>query len=322
MKFGWKEFIAPGLVALLPLLVTSPYYQHVIIIALIWVVIGSSWNLLAGFTGQVSFGHAIFFGTGAYTAGMLNMHFGLSPWWGMLLGGPVALVVGLIIGWICFRLRGPYFALATIAMGEIFHLLAKFFNGLTGGMEGILIIQSWRSKLPYYYIALGLALACVLFIKFIMRTKWGYYFISVREDQDAAESMGISAWKYKSVSLAVSSFFTGLAGALFMNYMGFIDPEVVFSLHFISIMAILVGIIGGVGTVWGPAVGAFIMVGIQELFRSAIFGLAPTWVSEAHALVFGVLVILVILFMANGVVGDWDKVRRIFSRNRAANGGN
>lgn len=317
-KLTWKTFIAPLLLLVLPLFVHSDYYRHIIIIALMWVVIGSSWNLLSGFTGQVSFGHAAFFGTGAYTAGLLNMHLGLSPWWGMLFAGPMALLVGMFIGWVCFRLRGPYFALGTIAMGEIFHLLAKYFHGFTGGMEGVLTMPTFKSKLPYYLMALGLAALCVFTIRYVMRSKLGYYFIAIREDQDAAESMGISAYRYKSISLGISSFFTGLAGAFYMNYMGFIDPEVVFSLHYISIMAILVGIIGGVGTIWGPAVGAFIMVAVQETFRSSIFGLAPTWISEAHALVFGLLVMFVILFMANGVVGDWNKISRLWAGKKTA----
>ncbi|MGQ9485020.1 MAG: branched-chain amino acid ABC transporter permease [Desulfosoma sp.] len=303
---------------LFPLIVRSDYYQHVIILALIWVVIGSSWNLLAGFTGQVSFGHAIFFGLGAYTAGLCATKLGISAWWGMAFGGPVASLLGFVIGWICFRLRGPYFALATIAVGEIFRLLAVVWRSFTGGMQGILLMQTFRSKLPYYYLALFIALGCIWAIHAVMRSKWGYYFIAIREDQDAAESMGVNAFRYKSLSLIISSFFTGLAGAFYMNYMAFIDPEVVFSLHHISIMAILVGIIGGVGTLWGPPLGAFIMVLLQETFRSSFFGLAPRWVSELHVLVFGLLVIFVILFMANGIVGDWNKIRRLWSSKAAS----
>jgi len=147
-------------------------------------------------------------------------------------------------------------------------------------------------------------------IRIIMKSKWGYYFVSIREDEDAAASLGINTTLYKNVSLLVSSFFTGMAGAFYMNYMAFIDPEVVFSLHYISIMAILVGIVGGVATIWGPAVGAFVMVGLQETFRSSFFGLAPKWISQAHALVFGLLVIFVIMFLANGIVGDWPKIKR------------
>lgn len=309
-----KKYALPLLIvillALFPLIVRSSYYQHLMIIALMWVVIGSSWNLLAGYTGQVSFGHAIFFGVGAYTAGILVMQFGISAWWGMALGGLVAMTVALFVGWVCFRLRGPYFALATLAGGEIIRLVAVNWESFTGGMVGILIIQTYKSKLPYYYTILASAGVCMWLVHRIMKSKWGYYFVSIREDQDAAEALGINTLLYKNLSLLVSAFFTGTAGAFYMNYMAFIDPQVVFSLHYISIMAILVAIVGGVATLWGPAVGAFIMVGIQEMFRSAFFGLAPDWISQAHALVFGLLVIFVILFLTNGVVGDWPKIKR------------
>jgi branched-chain amino acid transport system permease protein len=300
-----------------PLVVRSDYYQHVVIMALMWLLIGSSWNLLAGYTGQVSFGHAIFFGIGAYTAGIFATKLGISAWWGMIGGGLTAMLVGLFVGWVCFRLRGPYFALATLAGGEIFRLIATNWESLTEGMVGILLIQTFRSKLPYYYIAFGLSVLCIYSIHLVMKSKLGYYFVSIREDQDAAESLGINTTLYKNIALLISSFFTGIAGAFYMNYMAFIDPHVVFSLHYISIMAILVGIVGGVATIMGPAVGAFIMVGLQETFRSAFFGLAPRWTSEAHALVFGLLVIFVIMFLANGVVGDWSKIRRKVFRMKA-----
>lgn len=319
MKKNILAFVILGIIfSIFPFVIRSDYYQHLVIIALMWVVIGSSWNLLAGYTGQVSFGHAMFFGVGAYTAGILAAKLGISPWWGMMFGGLVSMLIGLFVGWVCFRLRGPYFALATLAGGEIFRLIATNWESLTDGMVGILIIQTFRSKVPYYYIALALAFFCIYAIHLIMKSKWGYYFVSIREDQDAAESLGINTTLYKNVSLLVSSFFTGMAGAFYMNYMAFIDPQVVFSLHYISIMAILVGIVGGVATIMGPAVGAFVMVGVQETFRSAFFGIAPKWISQAHALVFGLLVIFVIMFLANGIVGDWQKIKRNVFRIRAS----
>jgi len=317
MRKGNVAFIILGVIFLLfPLVIHSDYYQHLVIIALMWVVIGSSWNLLAGYTGLVSFGHAIFFGTGAYTAGVFVTKLGISAWWGMMFGGIASMVIGLAVGWICLRLRGPYFALATLAGGEIFRLIAINWEGLTQGMVGILIIQTFKSKIPYYYIALALAFLCIYVIYCLMKTKWGYYFLSIREDQDAAESLGINTTLYKNVSLLISAFFTGMAGAFYMNYMAFIDPDVVYSLHYISIMAILVGIVGGAATIFGPAVGAFVMVGVQEIFRSAFFGAAPKWISQAHALVFGLLVIFVIMFLANGIVGDWSKIKRTVFRIR------
>jgi len=301
---------------LFPLVIRSDYYLHLLIIALMWVVIGSSWNLLAGYTGLVSFGHAIFFGTGAYTAGLFATKLGISAWWGMMFGGIVSMAIGVIVGSICLRLRGPYFALATLAGGEIFRLLAINWEGLTEGMVGILIMQTFKSKAPYYYIALILAILCVYVSHLLMKTKWGYYLVSIREDQDAAESLGINTTLYKNVSLLISAFFTGTAGAFYMNYMAFIDPEVVFSLHYISIMAILVAIVGGVATILGPAFGAFAMVGVQEVFRSALFGAGPKWISQAHVLVFGLLVIFVIMFLARGIVGDWSKIKRSVFRIR------
>lgn len=303
-----KILVFALLLILIPIAVKSDYYRHIFILTFIWVIIGSAWNLISGYAGQVSFGHAIFFGTGAYTAGLCVTKLHISAWWGMLFAGPVAMIVGFIIGWVCFRLRGPYFALATIAFGEIFLQVAKVWVSLTEGMRGILIIQSFRSKIPYYYIGLGLAILCVAVIWKVVHSKWGYYFVAIREDQDAAEAIGVSSFRYKTVALLISSFFTGLAGAFYMNYMAFIDPQVVFSLHYISIMAILVSIIGGVGTIWGPPLGAFIMVWLQETFRSSMFGIAPKWISEAHVLAFGILVIVVIRYLPNGIVGDWNRI--------------
>lgn len=311
---GLKALIVLLVAVVLPLIIKQDYYIHLLILVLMWVIIGSCWNLLAGYTGQVSFGQAAFFGIGAYTAGIFHTKLALSAWWGMALGGWSAVILGLIIGYLCFRLRGPYFALATLATGEILRLIANNWVDFTEGMVGILIMQTFSSKLPYYYLVLGLAALCLGVIYLVMNSKLGFYFVSIREDQDAAESLGINTTLYKNISLLISSFFTGTVGAFYLNYMGFIDPSVVFALHDISIQAILVGIIGGVGTLWGPAIGALVMVGIQELFRTAIFGLAPKWVSQGHAMAFGLLVVLTILFMSNGIVGDWSKIKRIFIR--------
>ncbi len=316
-----------ALLLVFPLIVRNDYYQHLMILVLMWVVIGSGWNIIAGYTGQVSFGDAAFFGTGAYAAGLFAHKLGMSAWWGMAFGGFAAMVVAFPFGWICFRLRGAYFALASLALNEVCRHIATIWESLTEGMVGILVIQTFVSKIPYYYIALALAVISVLTIQMVMSSKWGYYFVSIREDQDAAESLGIDTHFYKMISLNIAAFLTGMAGSLFMNYMGFIDPEVVFSLHDISIMAILVGIVGGVGTIYGPVVGAFIMVAVHEFFRTGFLGFFKAlasltgsefvnvfakYVMQAHVLGFGILVVLVILLLPNGVVGDWRKITRFF----------
>jgi branched-chain amino acid transport system permease protein len=334
---GMRRYLYPLLLvaafAAFPLVVQDNYYQHLMVLFLMWVVIGSAWNMIAGYTGQVSFGDAAFFGSGAYAAGLLHHHLQISAWWGMAIGGIVAVAVGLPFGWICFRMRGAYFALASLALNEVLRHGATIAEGFTGGMVGILIMPSFVSKVPYYYIALLLAVGSMAAVRMIVHSKLGYYFVSIREDQDAAESLGIDTHFYKMISLAIAAFLTGIAGSLYMNYMGFIDPEVVFSLHDISIMAILVGIVGGVGTVYGPAVGAFLMVTVQEFFRSGFFGFFA-WAAErtgsssllafselvkkAHVLGFGILVVVVILVLPNGVVGDWEKIRRSLFRVDAA----
>ena len=313
MKKDGKGWLIPALIVaafcLFPLVVRHDYYIHIGILVLMWVILGTAWNLLGGYTGQVSFGHAAFFGVGAYTAGLLALKLGISAWWGMVFGGMMAALFGLPLGLICFRLRGPYFALAMLALAEVMRLIATNAVGLTNGMVGILLMPSFVSKLPYYYIALVLALASIATVAKVMHSKWGYYFVSIREDQDAAESLGISSLKYKMYSMSISAFFTGMAGAFYINYMGFIDPAVVFSLPHISIMVILVAIMGGVATIWGPALGALIMVVLSEIFRTS-FG-------TAHVLSFGILVILVIIFLPNGLVGDWVKIKRVFRLRRA-----
>jgi len=320
-KFGPITLLI--ILILFPLVIQNSYYQHLMILVLMWVVIGTGWNVIAGYTGQVSFGDAAFFGTGAYTAGLLSTKLGLSAWWGMAFGGIMAMAIAFPFGWICFRLRGAYFALASLALNEVMRHIGTVWESLTDGMIGILIMPSFVSKIPYYYIALTLAVVSVITVQIVMKSKWGYYFLSIREDQDAAESLGIDTHHYKMLSLNIAAFLTGMAGALFMNYMGFIDPEVVFSLHDISIMAILVGIVGGVGTVFGPVVGAFVMVAVHEFFRTGFFGffkglaaltgsdfllVVAKYIGHAHVLGFGVLVVLVILLLPNGIVGDWAKI--------------
>lgn len=284
-----------GLAFLAPLFLKDSYFRHVLIMVFMWIVLGVAWNLLAGYTGQVSFGHASFFGIGAYAAGLLFTHLKLSTWWGMPVGGVVAVIFAVPMGLVCFRLRGPYFALSMLALAEVLRLVATNWVDFTNGMVGILLIPTFKSKIPYYYIIGGIAFLSVVIVAIIAGSKLGYWFLAIREDQDAAESMGIPTTRYKLLSLCISAFFTGIAGSFYLNYMGFIDPSIVFSLPDISIMVILVAIIGGVGTIWGPALGAAVMVVLSEVVRNTI--------GEAHLLVMGILVVIIIVFMPQGVIG-------------------
>lgn len=298
--------------SVLPLLGLSSYVMHILIFVIMWAVIGMAWNLLGGYCGQVSFGHAAFFGIGAYTSGILYSKLGVSAWWGMPLSLLVVTASSLVIGYIFLRLRGPFFALGTLAMGVILRVTAENLTAFTEGDLGIMIRErTWVEKIWYYYIILIIAACTFYLIKKVVESKLGYYFVAIREDQDAAESLGINTTYYKTVALCLSAVITGLAGAFYTNYMGYIDPKVVFALHDISIVAIMVVMVGGVATYWGPLVGSVIMVVLAEVIRSI-----PK-LGTAHHTLFGILLIVIIIFLPNGIVGDYKKLKRFFGVRRA-----
>jgi branched-chain amino acid transport system permease protein len=304
--------IIAGLLALIPLLGLSSYWMHILILVIMWSVIGMAWNLLGGYCGQVSFGHAAFFGVGAYTAGILYNKLGISAWWGLPLSIFFVTIFALVIGYICLRLKGPFFALGTLAMGVILRVTAENLTGITEGDLGIMIRErTWIEKTWYFYVILIIALLSFFLVKKIIESKLGYYFVAIREDQDAAESLGINTTLYKTIALSLSAVITGLAGAFYTNYMGYIDPKIVFALHDISIVTIMVVMVGGVATYWGPFVGAIIMVFLAEIIRTI-----PK-LGAAHHTFFGILLIVIIIFLPNGVVGDWPKLKRFFRGGRA-----
>jgi branched-chain amino acid transport system permease protein len=300
-----------GALLLVPVATQNPYLLHLAILSLLWVILGQSWNLLGGYTGQVSFGHAAFFGVGAYAAGIL-VKSGWTPaavWWGLPLGGIAAAVVAALIGWICLRLRGAYFALSVLALSEVLRLVAVNWRQLTNGAEGILLIPAFTEKVYYYYIVLAIAVLNFLVILWVMRSRPGYYFLAIREDQDCAESLGIDTTRYKLLSVLLSAFFTGVAGGFYLNYMGFIDPGIVFSVADVSIMMILVTMLGGAATRWGPAVGAVVFVLVSEAFR--------VWVKSGHLIFFGLLMVVIIVFFPSGIVGTFLEAQARRGRARA-----
>lgn len=332
-----------GALLMLPLFVESTYILHMLIMVFISVIAGSSWNILAGYAGQYSVGHAAYFGIGAYTTMALLQFKHITPWWGIWLGAMVALVAALIIGSICFRLRGPYFVLASIAMTEILRVCALNLKDITNGAEGILVteipplvvggreITDWSSKVPFYYVGLLFAIVIIVVSWLVRRSKLGYYFQAIREDQDAAHSLGINPTLYKNIALAISAIFTSLAGSLYAVYVGFIDPSTVLGLD-LSVQIVMTGIIGGIGTIAGPVIGAALLVPLSEALRSnaitdalikgglvsadsRIGAFLKENLAHAHVLIYGILVVIVILFMPEGVVGFF---RRVSSRRRKA----
>jgi branched-chain amino acid transport system permease protein len=338
------------LLALFPRLVESPYALHLMVTFFLAVVMGEAWNLIGGYGGQYSVGHAAYFGIGAYTVLILLQSRGIAPWWGLVPALGLSVVVAALVGSITFRLRGPYFVLASIAVAEIFRLAALNWKDLTNGAEGILlsdvppleiagtVITRFDSKVPYYYMGLGLVVLVVLVTVWFQASKVGYYLQAIREDQDAANSLGIPLTLYKNVALMISAFFTAWAGALYGLYVGFIDPQTAGGLD-ISVQIVLTAIIGGIGTILGPVVGAALLVALSEALRSNVLTdvLVSAGVvdpdsklgmflkdnlSHAHMLIYGVLVALVILYMPDGVLGAIkNAARKRRSRAVAAAGG-
>lgn len=333
--------IVVALLFLFPRFVESTYALHIMILIFISIVMGSSWNILGGYTGQYSVGHAAYFGVGAYTTMILMQFRQIPPWYGVWAGMAAATVVALIIGSICFRLRGPYFVLASIAVAEIFRVSALNLKDITNGAEGILtteipplkfgdtVITDFVSKVPFYYTGLVFVLLIILVTWLVRHSKLGYFFQAIREDQDAAHSLGINLTVYKNAALVISAVFTSLSGSLYALYVGFIDPTTVLALD-LSVQIVLICIIGGIGTIMGPVIGALVLVPLSEALRSNLIGgslissglvsadsafgsFLTENLSHAHVLIYGILVVVVILFMPEGILGFF---RQIAARKR------
>jgi branched-chain amino acid transport system permease protein len=293
-------------VLILPLVVKSSFAIDIFIRILLFSFIGVAWNLMGGYAKQLSLGHAAYFGLGAYTSTILQIDFGISPWIGMVAGGVVAMLASLPIGWLCFRLRGPYFTIATIATAQALMLIFLKFRDFAWGAEGTTIpnlgnaplMMQFEAKSAYYYIALGL-LAIGLVITWLIEKSWmGYYLVAIGEDEDAAEAIGVNAPSMKRNIYMISAFLTALAGTFYIQYIYFIDPPTAFNFN-ISIEAALVAIVGGIGTLWGPVIGTILLETASTLLQSwlgsSIGGLQLT--------VYALILMAVILWRPTGLMG-------------------
>jgi len=294
-----KITLLSGIVALailiaIPFFGPSKYVMHILILVLLNMLLGQSWNLLGGFTGQISFGHAAMYGIGAYTSTLLYLKLGLSPWIGMFLGGLLAAFYATLLGTITFRLRGPYFALSTLATAEVIRLIAQNWDTFTGGDDGLSIHFEIAPRVVEYFIILGIVIATVLVMHAISISRMGYYLSAIREDEDASRAIGIDATKFKVLTLTISAFFTGIGGSFFASYQLYFNPHVVLTVH-TSMQMIFISIVGGMGTIIGPIIGAILLVPIAEIFRVV----SPT----ANLLIYGLVIVVVMRFMPEGLVG-------------------
>ena len=316
--------LAAVLIAL-PLVVTSSFAIDIFIRVLLFSFIGVAWNLMGGYAKQLSLGHAAYFGLGAYTSTILQIDFGISPWIGMVAGGVVAMLASLPIGALCFRLRGPYFTIATIATAQVLMLIFLKFRDLAWGAEGTTIpnlgnaplMMQFDAKAAYYYIALGLLTLGLVITYRIERSWMGYYLVAIGEDEDAAEAVGVNAPRIKRNIYLLSAFLTALAGTFYTQYIYFIDPNTAFSFN-VSVEAALVSIVGGIGTLWGPVIGTVLLEATSALLQSWL----GSSLGGVQLTVYSLILMAVILWRPTGLIGVMTEAyqrvaQRIARRNLA-----
>jgi branched-chain amino acid transport system permease protein len=298
------------------------HHMHVIIQILLFAYLSLCWNILGGFAGQLSFGHALFMAAGAYTSTLLLLHAGISPWIGMIAGGVIAAALGLFIGYLSFRygIKGTYFALVTLAFTEIARIVALNTPAIGGALGLYIPIQTddfWHLKFiqksHYYYVALAFLLVALAVNAWLERSAFGHRLVAIRENEDAAQALGINLLRYKLQATALSAFLTALGGTLFAHYVTFIDPHTLLNMN-MALELTIYAIIGGVGTLWGPVLGALFLVPLAEGVRAA-FGQSYAGI---HLVIYGAVLIGVILFAPDGFIGVLRSIRELRPRRAPA----
>ena len=294
MRWAILAALAIGLLllALYPMVATGYGIQFMLQLFM-WVALAQSWNLISGLTGYVSFGHVAFFGTGAYAGAILVTTHGWH--WGpaSLAGGVAAVILALIIGYPCLRLKGPYFAIAMLGLNEVMRVLVSYFEGLTGGGSGLSLPALHASVQIYYGMGLA-AVAVTAGAYLIITSRFGLRLMTIREDEIAAEVMGINTARYKLYAFLLSAFIPGVVGGLYARDQGYIEPISVFPL-LTTVTMIVMALFGGKGTIWGPVLGAVTLFVFQELVWARFLYL--------HQILFGAIIVFVVLLMPNGILG-------------------
>ncbi len=308
------KYIVPLAVILyaLPLIPQQPYVTHLMIMTLMWAYLATAWNILGGFSGQLSLGHAAFFGIGAYASYFLTVWYGIPPIVSLIVSGMFASLISIGIGYPCFRygLRGVYFTLATIAFAEILKDVFIYLRDITGGSLGIwlpvthegIVNLYFISKESYYYVITSLWLLLMIILSLAGRFK--DYLIAIREDEDVAASIGINITRYKLMALLISSYFTGVGGSFYIYYFRYINPYTAFGLD-TSLQMVLISVFGGMYSLWGSFIGSLVLTPIGEYLRITLGG---TYVGS-HLIIYGVLLIIIIRFMPRGVFGIAEIIR-------------
>ena len=319
MRGTWPAVVFFALAALGPVVVRDPFLLDGLILILLWGAAAAAWNVAGGYAGQVSLGHAAFFGLGAYSAALLGTKWGLSPWIGLLVGAVLATAFGFVLGFLSNRLRGPYFVLATIAFSQVLLIVASRWRGFTAGSEGIPVpfrpgfwTLGITDKRVWVAIVLVLAIFLYLVEVYLERSRRGYQLAAVREDEDAALSLGVPARRLKVAAIAASAALTAVAGALWAQYVGFVDPFYVFSVD-LSVRFALAAILGGIGTPLGPFLGAALILVLETYLRARFGGIGAGLVG-IYLIIYGAALVVMMRFAPQGLVpwiGGWLRRRPV-----------
>jgi branched-chain amino acid transport system permease protein len=307
MRGTWPAVAFFAAAAFGPLVVRDAFLLDGLILILMWGASAAAWNVAGGYAGQVSLGHAAFFGLGAYSAALLGTRWDVSPWIGLLVGAVLATAFGFIIGFLSNRLRGPYFVLATIAFSQVLLIVASRWRGFTSGSEGIPVpfrpgfwTLGIADKRVWVYLILVLAALIYLVQLYLERSRRGYQLAAVREDEDAALSLGVPARRLKVAAIAVSAALTAVCGTLWAQYVGFVDPYYVFSVD-LSVRFCLAAILGGIGTPLGPFLGAALITILETSLRARFGGIGAGLVG-IYLIIYGIVLVVTMRFAPQGLL--------------------
>jgi branched-chain amino acid transport system permease protein len=307
-----------GVAALVPVFVRDAYFLDSLVLILLWGALSAAWNVAGGYAGQVSIGHAAFFGIGAYSAALLATRFHQSPWLGMLVGVALSLLAGAALGYLSNR---PYFALSTIAFSQVLLIVASRWRAFTSGSEGIPVpfrpgfVTLGLGHVAWVYLALAVAALYWGIQVWLEHSRFGYRLAGVREDEDAAEALGIPARRLKVIAVMASAALTSVCGTLWAQYVGFVDPFYVFSVD-LSVRFALNAIIGGMGTALGPFLGSILITSLETYLRATLSGVKSGF-TGVYLIVYGTVLILVVRFVPDGLAGLAGRLRARWARVNA-----
>lgn len=296
------------------LLLQQPYYLGLATLGFMWAGLASAWNIIGGYGGQFSLAHSVFFAAGAYSVALTQVNFAWTPWAGIALGALISAGIAAALSWPLFRLRGPFFAIGTLALSLVALALVEYFPW-TGGTRGVLIpysMQPISNRSMWSFIFLAFLALCVAVAMLVSRSRLGYYLIAVRDDDAAASAAGANPLGVKTTAFVISAMLTSVGGALYVMFLGFLDPPSFLSAVQVGAYIPLLALIGGIGTIVGPVIGGMLMPQLQTLLRGALADL-PAGISEA---IMGLILVLAALFFREGIWGKFVELSRRLRRGK------